>query len=43
MTILQGCVAVLCILGLGGLLWMCYVAIQIADADEAERRRKSGR
>lgn len=43
MAVLQGFVVALCIAGLGGLLYLCYIAIQINDADEAERRRKESK
>jgi len=39
MTVAQGFVVALSIFVLGGGLWLCYIAIQISDADEAERRR----
>ena len=40
MSVLQIAVAALCIALLGGGLYLCYIVIQINDADrEAERRR----
>jgi hypothetical protein len=39
MSVGQACIVLLCIAGLGGCLWLCYIAIRTNDADEAERRR----
>lgn len=42
MTFSQGAIIVLCIAGLVGLLWLCYITIKIND-EEREYERRHGR